>query len=225
MHGAYRPPKGYCFVRLDKRARFVNDPENEPLPIGKRILSCFKLELRRTDRTATACNYNVVKILVAIMQLGFAIATLYRTRGDQIAMFGYAAFGLTVAQYAWMSLLNLVASLLCPNYSSIFVVESQTLRDLRARIDAAGQTNLYPLSGTVGELTRATETEILECGDSGLEETLAFGGGFYLGVVPIAIIGGLSKFSPRQQCAVPAGMDHDVALFWVWCWPSHLDDH
>lgn len=139
-----------------------------------------------------------MKIIVTIVQLVFALVTLYRTRGDQITMFGYAAFGLTVAQYAWMSLLNLIGSLVCPSYPIIFLIESQTLNDLRARVEAAGQTVNYPLSGTVGELTGQAEEEILRSFD----ETGIFGvlgstvSGPYFGAVRIAIIGGLSKFSP-----------------------------
>jgi hypothetical protein len=143
-----------------------------------------------------ACNYNVVKILVAVAQLAFALVTLYRTRGDQIAMYGYAAFGLTVAQYAWMSLLNLAGSLICPNYPSVFIVESQTLKRLRKEIDDARKTDLYPLSGTVGELTEATEKEILENSSKDERPGAAIEVlGPYVGAVPIAIIGALSKFT------------------------------
>jgi len=198
MHGVCRLPKGYCFIPLDRRARFVNDPEDGPVSVSKRILSCFIAAFRpqRADRAVIACDYNAVKILVAIVQLAFALVTLYRTRGDQIAMYGYAAFGLTVAQYAWMSLLNLAGSLMCPNYPSIFVVESQTLKDLRTKIEATGETARYPLSGTVGELTGSTEKEILEnCEFETLGSISAIFIGPYLGVVPIAIIGGLSRFS------------------------------
>jgi hypothetical protein len=202
MHGVYRLPKGYCFIPLGRKARFVNDPEDDPAPIGKRLLrgltSAFRP--RRTDRSAIACDYNVIKIIVAMLQLAFAITTLYRTRGDQITMYGYTAFGLTVAQYAWMSLLNLIGSLVCPSYPSIFVVESQTLKDLRAKIEAAGETANYPLSGTIGELTGPAEEKILQKNydigmTSGGTFVAAVGGGPYLGAVPVAIIGGLSKFS------------------------------
>ncbi|KAK3376399.1 putative pogo transposable element [Lasiosphaeria ovina] len=199
MHGVCRLPKGYCFIPLGKGARFANDPEDDPASVGKRLLSGLTSAFRpqRTDRPAIACDYNVIKIIVAIVQLAFALVTLYRTRGDQITMYGYAAFGLTVAQYAWMSLLNLIGSLVCPNYPSIFVVESQTLKDLRARIEAAGETASYPLSGTVGELTGPAEEKILRKFDMTSRSDFAVASVFgpYVGTVPIAIIGGLSKFS------------------------------
>jgi hypothetical protein len=199
IHGVCRLPRGYCFIPVGKGAQFANDPEDDPASVGRRLLSGLTSAFRprRTDRPVIACDYNVIKILVTIAQLAFALVTLYRTRGDQITMYGYAAFGLTVAQYAWMSLLNLIGSLVCPNYSSIFVVDSKTLKDLRARIEAAGETATYPLSGTIGELTGPAEEETLRnfkierlVGDA---VVMMFG--HSLGAVPVAIIGGLSKFS------------------------------
>lgn len=49
---------------------------------------------------ALSCSYNLVRVLASIIQLVFAVSTLYRTRGDQIERYGYAAFGLTVMPYA-----------------------------------------------------------------------------------------------------------------------------
>ena len=46
------------------------------------------------------------------MQAVWAIITLYRARADQIQEFGCAAFGLTVAPYAFMSVMNIIGSLL-----------------------------------------------------------------------------------------------------------------
>ncbi len=62
---------------------------------------------------------------MSLGQLIFAIATLYSARGDQIPLFGYAAFGLTVVQYAWMSFVNLLANSMCPQYGTMFLVEVQ----------------------------------------------------------------------------------------------------
>src|SRR5208282_5232667 len=72
-------------------------------------------------------SHNVMKSLIAIIQLMFACITLYRTRGDQLDRFGYAAFGLTVTQYAVMSLVNLIANISTPDYSSLYMVRTEIM--------------------------------------------------------------------------------------------------
>ena len=100
-------------------------------------------------------GYNAVAILVSIGQLLFASSTPYRSRGNQIDLFGYAAFGLTVVQYALMSLLNLLGNLICPQYPTLYLVESRAMREAQAVPGAV-------LEGTVGKL--------LEDGDGPLKE-------------------------------------------------------
>jgi hypothetical protein len=41
-------------------------------------------------------NYNIFKTMVALGQTLYTATTLYRSKGDQLSRFGYAAFGLTV---------------------------------------------------------------------------------------------------------------------------------
>ena len=77
-----------------------------------------------------SCNYSFMKILISLVQFFFAISTLYRSKGDQVDRYGYAAFGLTVVPYLSITLLNLLGSLICPQYDSMFLVESETLRKL-----------------------------------------------------------------------------------------------
>jgi hypothetical protein len=88
-----------------------------------------------------------MKILVALGQTLFAIATLYRTRGDQIAQFGYAAFGLTVTPYAFMSIINLVGNLMTPTYSTVFLVEPRAIQEAPDIVQ-------YSLSASPLELNR-----------------------------------------------------------------------
>jgi hypothetical protein len=81
--------------------------------------------------TCLSHDYSLIKVLLALGQLCFAIATLYRTRGDQIEKYGYAAFGLTVIQYALMSLINLLANVCCPQYPTVYMVETAVMREAR----------------------------------------------------------------------------------------------
>lgn len=77
VHGRFRLPPNYGLAFVPRRSKFYSDDPKE------------------TPRTLSS-NYNAVAILVAMAQLLFAVATLYRARGDQIARYGYAAFGLTM---------------------------------------------------------------------------------------------------------------------------------
>jgi len=89
------------------------------------------MEDRTTPTKAIPFSYNVVQILASLAQLCFAIATIYRARGDQLDQYGYAAFGLTVIPYAWMSLVNILANLIRPQYSSVYLVESILMDEAR----------------------------------------------------------------------------------------------
>ncbi len=116
--------------------------------------------LSPAERSSVSCNHNVVKVLISLAQLIYAISTLYRTRGDQVTQYGYAAFGLTVAPYAWMTFINLLGNLMCPQYDAMFLVESKSLDQLRAQIGTAAAARR--VKGTVGRLTDESYTEYLE---------------------------------------------------------------
>ena len=109
IHGFFDMPEDYYLVVLPRDAKF------EPLPAGKKIKLCS--------------NYNVVKVLIALAQVVYAITTLYRTKGDQITRFGYAAFGLTVIPYLFMSIMNLIGNLMRPDYPTMYLIESQDMVD------------------------------------------------------------------------------------------------
>ena len=74
-----------------------------------------------------AASYSIPKAVIAIVQLSYAIVTLYQSRGDQIEHYGYAAFALTVVPYALMSLINLVGNLLTPDYQALYLVASDVM--------------------------------------------------------------------------------------------------
>jgi hypothetical protein len=130
IHGSYKVPPGYAFCRVPQRATFI---ESETRP-------------QVTQTARLSYNYNVGKILVSLGQAIYAICTLYRARGDQISQFGYAAFGLTVAPYAVVSVLNLLGSLCCPEFPALYMVESSIMEEARQRGDE------YVFKGTVGKL-------------------------------------------------------------------------
>ncbi len=99
-------------------------------------------------------NYNLPKGLIAIFQTLYASATLYQTRGDQIQRYGYAAFGLTVAPYLVMSIINLLGTMLTPDYPCIYLVRSVIMDEASRREGAKFEgtvATLIPEPVTVGE--------------------------------------------------------------------------
>jgi hypothetical protein len=95
-------------------------------------------------------NLGGLKAMFAVIQALFAIVTLYQARGNQIAIFGSASFGLTVTPYLLMSLLNVISGIFCPEYPSLFLVDSSILREARKRDGAK-------LDSTVGVLVEEDE--------------------------------------------------------------------
>jgi hypothetical protein len=123
-----------------------------PDSIGSRTVRCAPFELapgyamvmvppctpvqklptdKATDRIASA--YDSIKGLVALGQAILAVRTLYETRGNQIDEYGYAAFGLTVAPYAIMSVINLLGALSRPDYDAVYLVGSSIMKEERER--------------------------------------------------------------------------------------------
>lgn len=78
-------------------------------------------------------SYSLAKPLVAILQVICASFTLYRTQGNQLDKYGYAAFDLTIASYLVMSVLNFISSTLTADYSSVFLVETDIMKEAASR--------------------------------------------------------------------------------------------
>jgi hypothetical protein len=95
-------------------------------------------------------QFDIMRSLVALVQAILAIQTLYQTRGDQLNRYGYAAFGLTVAPYAVMSLVNLAGALSRPEYDAVYLVGSPVMSEERRRKGLEGY-----YDGVVGEVFEA----------------------------------------------------------------------
>ncbi len=83
--------------------------------------------------TELSTNYSLPKYIIAIFQTVYASATLYQTTGDQIRRYGFAAFGLTVAPYLVMSIINLLGTMLTPDYSCVYLVRSEIMDEASRR--------------------------------------------------------------------------------------------
>ncbi|KAK2756855.1 nacht domain protein [Colletotrichum kahawae] len=155
IHGLCELPDGYHLMQVPQNATFVGEGD---LLVDHRPWYHYRRLVNTSPTTSLSCSYNLVRVLASIIQLAFAVSTLYRTRGDQIERYGYAAFGLTVIPYAWMSLINLVGNAICPQYDKIYVVSSRALRDLELARRDGGQDlqtqerEQWRVDGTVGRL-------------------------------------------------------------------------
>lgn len=130
IHGICSLPAGYELMRIHWQVLVEPDP-GEPAFLDS--------------------SQNSAKSLASVVQLIYASITVYSSSGSQLDRYGYAAFGLTVVPYACMSLMNLVAGMMTPDYSHVYIVRSEVLDEARAR---GGQ-----FRGTVGRLTVGPSAE------------------------------------------------------------------
>ncbi|TQN74048.1 hypothetical protein CSHISOI_01376 [Colletotrichum shisoi] len=120
IHGTCVLPKGFILVEVP-----VGTPLMPPPGSGASHLDRSNIQLGST--------YNIPKALFALGQAAWGITTVYRTQGDQLDRYGYAAFGVTVAPYAFMSLVNLIALIVTPEYNCIYLVHTPDLDKARRR--------------------------------------------------------------------------------------------
>ncbi|KAF2666198.1 hypothetical protein BT63DRAFT_481990 [Microthyrium microscopicum] len=80
IHGVYTMPKGYEFAYVPSDA-------------------VINFQADKSMKFEVSASYSFTKAAIAIVQTVYASITLYRARGNQVQVFGYAAFGLTVIPY------------------------------------------------------------------------------------------------------------------------------
>lgn len=136
IHGTYDLPTGYRFVIVPSDTQFTDSSKPNTI-------------------VEVSATRNFMKALIALVQSVYALLTLYRSRGDQIQQFGYAAFGLTVAPYAVMSAINLIGNLCRPDYASLYMVENRIMDEARIR---GGR-----FEGSVGRVQEESKT-VCGCG-------------------------------------------------------------
>ena len=106
------------------------------LPPNARIISDFPTTGNNSSsKVVISKSYNIGKAVIAIFQFVFAVFTLVRSsEGNQIQLYGYSSFSLTVAPYAVMSLVNLIANLFCPTYTSLYMVRNSVMDEAESRL-------------------------------------------------------------------------------------------
>ena len=183
VHGYYRLPPGYqlCIV-----------PSYAPIKLASGSINQSGV----ASSTAPPANgaamlsttYNAPKLVISLVQAIWGTITLYRARGNQIQEYGYAAFGLTVAPYAWMSIVNIIAGLSTPSYPALFMIRTPVMNEA----EEAGGSFRLEISVDLGTCNRKRTSR-------------GFTRGFMLSLVPLIIVGSLSKFANGNSSSLQRG--------------------
>jgi len=139
-------------------------------------------------------SYSALKILVGLFQAVWGVVTLYRARGNQIDLYGYAAFGLSVTPYAFMSIINTIANLVTPEYATMYLVHTPDMD--AAREEGGVFHGVIAAVDTETELDKGCRVNVDAGGISDETAWLTFLLGLLCITAPIAIVGGLTSFHP-----------------------------
>ncbi|OCL11883.1 hypothetical protein AOQ84DRAFT_286308 [Glonium stellatum] len=181
IHGIYRLPPGYRFAPVPSDAKIEVGPKNDEKDADAKIDVSY--------------SYNFAKTALALLQTVSAGATLYRTRGNQIAIYGYSAFGLTVAPYLVMSIVNGLAQMVMPQYPRLYMVWSSEMDEAKKR---GGH-----FDSIIGRLSDPKETSTCTATfkeiDGSLKFSITENPIAVVGLVSVAIIGALTGFRHGQS--------------------------
>ncbi|KIM89881.1 hypothetical protein PILCRDRAFT_2159 [Piloderma croceum F 1598] len=128
--------------------QFASLPDGYELvicPPGQLVELAIGLDNRSEIRISRSRSF--LKMATSIVQLILSSVTIYRTRGSQLDRYGYAAFGLSVFPYAFMSLVNLICIGIVGDYPSIYVMRTPLLDEVEGRDGTR-------ISGEVGTLKK-----------------------------------------------------------------------
>lgn len=138
----------------------------------------------------------MTQAFIGIAQAFWAIITIYQARGDQIQLYIYAAFGLTFVPYAFMSVVNAIANLLTPQYATIFVIRTPEMTEAEQRGKA------YFRDALNVDLLKVPASAVPSVWTSVMQKYLPL----LLGLVPLAIIGGLSELHAGNSTPLQRGL-------------------
>jgi hypothetical protein len=141
-----------------------------------------------------AYTYSVPKILVGAFQAIWGIITLYKARGNQVDVYGYAAFGLSVTPYVLMSIVNITAALLSPEYPTMYLINSPDMnRDEHDYPDTIAAIDVDVLTSTV------VDYYLVHRRRRGFAYFVIAAVG---SLAPFAIVGGISRFESGEHSTV-----------------------
>ncbi|EIW79713.1 hypothetical protein CONPUDRAFT_74074 [Coniophora puteana RWD-64-598 SS2] len=111
------------------------------------------------DTTITCNKTSWIKVVISIAQIMFASFTLYQAAENQVDVFGYAAYGLSVIPYLMQSVVNLFTGYFTGEYPCAFVIKTSILAEAIGRM---GPEKAKKFSGEVGTPKEPKDTELAE---------------------------------------------------------------
>lgn len=205
IHGVYNMPQPSRWILIEVPPNMPlshYEPSRREVSDGSEIMGPAP-----AINMTLAKSRNIPKILINILQVIWGIITLYKSRGDQITLYGYGAFGLTVAPYTIMGIINLATNLLRPEYANMYLVHTPPMEN-------AWEEN----ADFMGIVAKVNEADFETFVDGGLRGTLTppvfftlnMLGYLIICILPIALVGGFTGFQ--------AGENVKIAISWVLGW-------
>ncbi|KAK3994460.1 hypothetical protein QBC44DRAFT_391772 [Cladorrhinum sp. PSN332] len=221
IHGQYWLHKDYYLATVPPTGL-----PNLKLNGGQKSITAEPASFKEQSETVLSSSHNLLKLSASLAQSVWAAITIYRASGDQIQQYGYAAFGLTVAPYATMSIINTIANILTREYPAMFVLRTPLLTKLENEqkvffngaldviIDATPPDSVQ--KGLQGRLKRlGTWVDVVflqkqhhQFPDSVLPvemNALLTPLSLLVSLVPLAIVGGLSGFQQGNSTQMQRG--------------------
>ena len=144
------------FASLADGYELVKYPPGELIALADGLDNRAEIQISRST--------GLLKIATSVVQLIMSCVTIYRTRGSQLERYGYAAFGLSVFPYAFMSLVNLISIAIVGDYPSLYVMRTPLLDEAKGRDGTR-------ISGEVGTLKEAMNDNGCEMMEDRIERT------------------------------------------------------
>lgn len=217
----------YCLIEVSSLVplrQFAPELDMADMPGSSRVRKPHSRKKARYRKVKVPARLDTARILVSILQLIWSISTLYDTRGNQLDLYGYGAFGLTVAPYAIMSFINLLVSLFYPSYTSMYLVWSP---DMKEAMETEYDQNPGRSAGDFYGMVATVDVTALsrQVADRGPQGRLPYDFGIQtqprlfavylflyllISVIPLIIVGALTGFR--------TGSDIRVERAWILAW-------
>ncbi|OIW33921.1 hypothetical protein CONLIGDRAFT_677656 [Coniochaeta ligniaria NRRL 30616] len=208
IHVLPRPGPGIDTYRIIEVSANIPLMDYQPREVGEEesTYSSYTPEPEAAPRMMKLPkSRNIPKILISILQVIWGVITLYKAKGNQISLYGYGAFGLTVAPYSIMSLLNLATNLLRPEYSTMYMVHTTAMDEAMSQ------------GGDFRGIVASINEDAIKAGlHTGVVPPNVFFGINMAGyiaiciVLPLALVGGLTGFRPGENVV--------IATSWILAW-------
>ncbi|KAK1756692.1 hypothetical protein QBC47DRAFT_400327 [Echria macrotheca] len=203
IHGLCRLPAGYSLAIVPSNA-----------PVKFRHMTAPTTDHPSDGNWQIASSYSFAKAAISIVQLLSAASAFYRTRGNQLELYGLAAFGLTVAPYIYMSLLNCFANLCTPSYDCLFLISTPALDEARAEgavVDGVvGSLDVDPKAGPM-----AVEYK-MDIESRRLDSWFMKVGGFVCSNVPWAFV--LGCWGVDAEASLLGSKNSPMTFGWIMAW-------